>query len=273
MRKLLNLINSRRTRMERDLERELDYHLDRRTSELAKAGLSQQEARRQATIELGGVAQVQEEVRDTWLWRWLRDLRGDVRHSTRLMLRNRGLTATAILSLALGIGANTTIFTLIDAVLLKMLPVKSPQELVLLRWAVPAGRDPIGVHRMDGNTWDESGRSLGTSFSYSAYRQIRTRATGTGQPLTDALAFSRIDDVNLLVNGQAALASAQIVSSNYFSLLGIHPAIGRTFVESDDQLDLGEGCHSRKWRSLPPRTFFGSMSLSDASLLAYYSIM
>src|SRR5262249_17635233 len=205
MRKLLNLFRSRRNRMERDLERELRYHLDRRVRDLTQAGLHQREAERQAAIEFGGVAQVQEEVRDAWLWRWLRDVPRDLRYSGRVLLSNPGFTAVAVLSLALGIGANTAIFTLIDAVLLKMLPVKSPQELVLLRWAVPAGRHPLGSHWMNGDAWDEGGRRVGTPFSCPVYEQMRARATGNGQPLSSVFAFASVGDVNVLAGEEAAL--------------------------------------------------------------------
>ncbi|HUK17509.1 MAG TPA: ABC transporter permease [Bryobacteraceae bacterium] len=232
MRKFWNLL--RRGRMEQDLERELRYHLERRIADFRQGGLSEAEARRRAPLEFGGMAQVQEDVRDTWWWRWLRDLARDLRYAARVLSASPGFTATAVLSLALGIGATTAIFTLIDAVLLKMLPVKNPQELVLLRWAVPKGQQPLGKRWYDGNSDDDTGRYIGTSFSYNSYRQIRTLGTGAGRPLADVLGFTGIGDVNVLANGEATLAYAQVVSANYFAMLGVRPAIGRTFVEGDD---------------------------------------
>jgi len=145
-----------------------------------------------------------------------------------------GFTATAVLSLALGIGATTAIFTLIDAVLLKMLPVKNPQELVLLRWAVPKGQQPLGERSIDGSSGDESGRYVGTSFSYHSYRQIRAYGAGTGRPLADVIGFTGIGDVSVLADREATLAYAQVVSANYFAMLGVRPEIGRTFVDADD---------------------------------------
>ncbi|HKE29993.1 MAG TPA: ABC transporter permease [Bryobacteraceae bacterium] len=233
MRKLLNLLHGER--MEQDLNRELRYHLDRRIHDFMGAGMSEAEARRQAALEFGGLAQIQEEVRDAWLWRWLRDLLQDLRYSARVLGTSPAFTATAVISLALGIGATTAIFSLINAVLLKMLPVKNPQELVLMQWAVPKGESPLGRRSYDGSASDVTGRFVGTSFSYQSYQRLRALGTGSGRPLSGILGFTDIGDVNVLANGEATLAYAQVVSANYFSLLGVQPAIGRTFLESDDK--------------------------------------
>src|SRR5262249_44414412 len=99
MKRLLNWFRLRS--LERDLDRELNYHIERRVSDLTLSGLAEPEARRQATLELGGVTQVQEEVRDIWLARWLRDFVYDLRFSARSCLRNPSFTTTAVLSLAL----------------------------------------------------------------------------------------------------------------------------------------------------------------------------
>jgi hypothetical protein len=109
-RKLLNLLPSRRRRLERELDRELRYHLERRVLDLKQAGLGDAEARRRAALELGGVVQVQEEVRETWVWRRLDDLQRDVRYGVRTLVRSPGFAATALLSLAIGIGVNAAMF-------------------------------------------------------------------------------------------------------------------------------------------------------------------
>jgi hypothetical protein len=102
--RFFNLLRRRRDRLERDLDRELRYHVDRRVEDLFRDGLNDVEARRQASLELGGVPQVQEAVRDAWTSRWLDALVRDVRHAIRSLTRNRGfaLGAGAVLALAVG---------------------------------------------------------------------------------------------------------------------------------------------------------------------------
>src|SRR6266566_2719658 len=132
MRQLTNWF--RRKKLESGLDRELGYHLDRRIVDLERSGLTIGEAQRQAHLELGGITQIQEEVRDIWLTRWLRDFTYDLRFSARSFLRTPSFTATAVLSLALGIGATTAIYSLVDQVVLHSLPVDYPERLVLIDW-------------------------------------------------------------------------------------------------------------------------------------------
>src|SRR5438445_5722132 len=132
MKRMLNWF--RRRKLETDLDRELSYHLDRRVSDLIHSGIPEPEARRRAALELGGATQVREEVRDIWLTRWLRDFMYDLRFSARSFLRSPGFTAVTLLSLALGIGATTAIYSLVDQVILHALPVHDPARLVLVDW-------------------------------------------------------------------------------------------------------------------------------------------
>ena len=147
MAKIFNLFPWRRRRMEQDLDRELRYHVDARVEDLQRSGLSEAEARRRAALELGGISQVKEEARDTWIWRWLDNWSRDFRYAGRTLLRSPGFTATAMLSLALGIGASAAIFSLFDQVLLRPLPVKEPERLVLLDWK----GNPISTNWGSGN--------------------------------------------------------------------------------------------------------------------------
>src|ERR1700746_42627 len=132
IRKLANWF--RREKLESALNRELQYHLERRVSDLERSGMPAAEARRQAVLELGGVTQVREEVRDVWMSRWLRDFAYDFRFSLRSFLKNPSFTVTAMLSLMLGIGATTAIYSLLNQVVLHALPVREPEHLVLIDW-------------------------------------------------------------------------------------------------------------------------------------------
>src|SRR5262245_46632855 len=127
MNRILNWF--RRRTLEGDLDRELQYHIDRRVTDLIHSGLTEPEAKRLAAMELGGATQVREEVRDIWLSRWLRDFVFDLRFSARSFLRSPAFTATAVLSLALGIGATTALYSLIDQIVLRALPVDHPERL------------------------------------------------------------------------------------------------------------------------------------------------
>src|SRR5438128_1173764 len=132
LKQILNWFRLRR--LEHDLDRELQYHVDRRVSDLIRSGLPELEARRRAVLELGGMTQVREEVHDIWLTRWLRDFVYDLRFSARSFLRSPSFTAMAVLSLALGIGATNAIYSLVDQVVLHSLPVDHPERLVLIDW-------------------------------------------------------------------------------------------------------------------------------------------
>lgn len=166
MRRLWNLIHGKR--MEHDLERELRYHLERRVADLKESGLSEPEAHRRAALEFGGVTQVQEEVREAWGWCWLRDLHHDLRFARRILSAHSGFTATAVLSLALGIGANTAIFSFMDSILLRSLPVTDPQSLVRLAWRTR--QDEVhGMNRHDDSYLDAKAGFTGGFFAYPAF--------------------------------------------------------------------------------------------------------
>jgi predicted permease len=228
----------RKRRLEEGLEEELRSHLEMAVELNLRNGMSPEEARREAFLSFGGVARTKEIYREQRGLPMLETALQDVRYGLRMLSKTPGFTAVAVVSLALGIGANTAIFTLIDAVLLKMLPVRNPQELVLLRWSVPTG-NPAGSHRIDGNTWDENGRNLGTSFSYPSFQQIRAR----NQVFTDVFAFAGLGDhVNVQADGEAGLARGQTVSSNFFSTLGVQPTTGRMFVDTDDRVGASPVC-------------------------------
>lgn len=212
MKQLLNWF--RRRNLENGLDRELQYHLERRTDDLMLAGLSAGEARRHATLEIGGPTQIREEVRDIWLSRWIRDFFYDIRFSARSFLRSPSFTVTAVLSLALGIGATTAIYSLVDQVVLHALPVRQPENLVLIDWKGEQAAVGFG-------SWN--------LMSYPICRDLQLQ----NQFLENVLCRAATT-VNLSTGKESKPTAAEIVSGSYFSTLGINPAIGRLFTNDDD---------------------------------------
>jgi len=153
----------------------------------------------------------------------------DLRYALRTLRKSPGFTAVAVVTLALGIGANTAIFSLIDAVMLKMLPVQQPEHLVLLTWTSQGW--PAAIHRLSGNfNRDQAGSAAGAAFSYPIFEDIQKR----NSVFSDVLGFSDTERMTANVAGQVGLASSQYVSGDYFSTLGVGAALGRTLLPADD---------------------------------------
>jgi macrolide transport system ATP-binding/permease protein len=227
VRKLWNLIRGQR--LEHDLERELRYHLDRRIADLQASGLSDPEAHRQAALEFGGIAQVQEEVRDTWVWRWLPDLLRDLRFSRRILSAHPAFTATAVLSLALGIGANTAIFSFMDSILLKSLPVADPQSLVRFAWHTRQA-EVHGMNLHDDSYLDAKTGYTGGFFAYPAFELFQRNSA----LFSSVIGYQGAGDLSFSVAGQAEVAKTEYVTGDYFHCLGIAPASGRLIMSTDD---------------------------------------
>ena len=153
----------------------------------------------------------------------------DIRYGLRGLLNHPGFTAIAVLTLALGVGANTALFSVVDAVLLKKLPVKEPERLVLLRASWNGQK--FGPGSYDGsNMLDRAtGLTVGTSFPLQTLTRLRQEQGA----LSDVFAFSPLE-VNFNAGGQAEVVSAQVVSGNYYSALGVPALIGRTITDADD---------------------------------------
>jgi predicted permease len=199
--------NRRRDPRVRD---EIRFHRDRLIEDYLAAGMDRAEAERRAFLEFGNPAQIEESVRDV-RGRWLEDLGRDLRYALRALGRNRGFAAVAVLSLALGIGANAAIFSLINAVMLRALPVKEPDRLVQITRLSPEGRF--------------------SPLSYRLFEYFRDNMTS----ISGALAQSGGDQA-IVIDGEEEFVTAELVSGAYYSVLGIEPAAGRLLGPSDDVL-------------------------------------
>ncbi len=195
-----------RRHRERDLERELRAHLELEAQELLEAGLSTGDARYAAQRMLGNRTSIHEEVREMWGWVTVEQIAQDTRYAFRGMRKSPAFALTAVLSLALGIGANTAIFTVVHAVLLKPLPFPQPDRLVQIWESQPSrGWFRNVVNPFNFLDWRERTHSFEEMAAVSGHT---ANLTGLGDPL--------------------ALAGVQ-VSPQYFSILGVFPALGRPF--------------------------------------------
>src|SRR5436309_7487361 len=158
----------------------------------------------------------------------------DLRYGIRMLVKNPGFTAVAVLTLALGIGANTAIFSLIDAVLLKMLPVQNPQQLVLLTWMSKGWpEDGGGMSSLTGNvSGAPGGGTTSESLSYPTYERIRAG----NSVFSGVLAMAADGDkVSVSVKGVPEMADADLVSGSFFTTLGVQPILGRALTPEDDK--------------------------------------
>ena len=205
---------SRRNSVESETDAELRFHFERQVEKHMKSGLTREEAARRARLDFGGDEQLKEECRDARGTNLIESFFQDIRYALRILGRTPVISAVAILSLALGIGANTAIFSLIDSVMLRMLPVEKPEQLVQLRIRNPRY----------GN--DEPG---GT-FTNSIWEEVRNHHSAFSGVF--AWSSTRFD---LAQGGAVNDANGMFVSGDYFSTLGVRPAAGRLLSESDDQ--------------------------------------
>src|SRR5215472_1955156 len=202
---------------DQDLDRELRAHLEAEVEEQQESGLAAEEARYAARRALGNTTLVKEEVREMWAWASVERLIQDLRYAVRVLRRAPVFTAVALLSITLGIAANTTVFSLIDAMWFRTLPVRAPEQLVRVYvWGLPKGaRNP----EMD-------------SFSWPLYDAVRHRAT----VLQDLVAHYSTAPLQVAAGGETNEVQGAVVSANYFPMLGIRPALGRFFLPEEDQV-------------------------------------
>jgi predicted permease len=202
-----------RSGLEDELQSELSFHLEKEVERNIAHGMSPEDARQAALRGFGGVQRVKEESRDQRGVRFVEELWQDVRYGLRMMLKNPGFTTIAALTLALGIGSNTAIFSLIDALLLRPLPVKQPEQLVIV-----------------GTIADSPNAKSFSIFSYPVFRELRERnAVFSGMFARSGLSLS------LSGAGQTERVRGEAVSGDFYDVLGVKPLLGRLLTGTDDQ--------------------------------------
>ena len=195
-------------RFDHDLEEEMRLHVDLRAADGQAAGLAADAAQAAARRQFGNATQVQEKSREAWGWTRIDSWRQDVRYGLRTLAANPGFTATAVLSLALGIGANTAIFSILNAVLLRSLPVEDPQGLVQIRMGAE------GDDELTNPIWE----------------QVRDRQTA----FSGALAYAP-DRFDMADGGESHNATGLWVSGDFFRVLGVPAVAGRVFTREEDR--------------------------------------
>ena len=202
----------RKNRVEQELSEELRFHLEKLIQENIEKGMTPDEARYAALRELGGVEQIKEECRDMRRVNYVESSIQDLRYGLRMLAKNPGFTAVAVLTLALGIGANTAIFSVVDAVVLRPLPYKDPDRLVMVKERIPlVTPEPIPVCAPDVIQFQRQNEVF---ESVAAFRGGQLDLSGGREP-------ERI--------------TAERVNANLFSLLGVQPLVGRAFTADEDQ--------------------------------------
>ena len=199
--------NLRSNRLSSDIQREIDFHIAERTDDLVAGGMTEPDARREARRRFGNPSVQKERTRDADLLAWLESLGADVRYALRAMRSSPGFAAVVVISLALGIGANTAIFSLIDSVVLEPLPVRDPDELLQV------------------TIYD----SRAAALTNPIWEQIRDR-----QDVFSSVFAYTDRGFNLASGGEMRRATGNMVSGEFFTTLGVRPAVGRLLVRADD---------------------------------------
>lgn len=193
----------RRSRIDDDLDAEVRFHIESRTAELIASGLSPRDAGTKARAEFGSIARAVEDSRAAWQFRWIEDLAGDLRYGVRTLRRGPGFAVIAVISLALGIGANAAIFSALYAVVWKALPVSKPEELVRISLSSDSGLTDVPT--------------------VAFVRQLRSASVFEGVFVTNA------DGLSFSYDDRAERVQGEVVSGDYFDVLGVPPIIGQPF--------------------------------------------
>jgi macrolide transport system ATP-binding/permease protein len=223
------------------LREEMELHLAEKAAELQTDGMTADRARDEARRRFGNVGLKQEESREIWMTRFLSELGQDIRYGCRTMTANKAFSALAVLSLALGIGANTTIYSFMESILLRSLPVPDPESLVVLNWHSRPPRDGSKqsvhvMHGVQGMAWPgDKGAMVSGMFPYGAFGTLGETLREENPVFSTLFGYFNGLSRNLAVGGQAMSASTEYVTGEYFRGLAVSPATGRLIDSEDDR--------------------------------------
>ena len=216
-------------RAETDLDREIAHHLHVLAAEYERQGYSRKEAALLAKREFGGSEQIKESCRDERSWAWLNGTTQDMVFGWRMMRRTPVVTVAAVLSLALALGANTAILSLMNVVLWQDLPLANPGQLTAVNWQAHGFPREL-ADGASGSMIREDGRSVADFFSYPSFQALRRSVSGKAQ----LAAFSFPNQASVSYDGRPAVARCRPVSGNFLTVLQVRPQLGRLLTDTDD---------------------------------------
>ena len=228
----------RRRTKEEELLEELQFHLTEEAEERRADGLPEDQARAAAGRDLGNVTRLREETRTLWTWMLLEQLAQDIKYGLRTMARNPTFTALAALSLALGIGANTAIYSFMDSILVRALPVEDPGALAVIKWRSKPmnlgarGGSEFVLHSIDGSTYKDRGGVTASIFPFPAFERLQQSSSSV---FSSIFAYQPAGNMTVMAKGESQLAAAEYVTGDFFRGLGVVPAAGRLIDNTDDR--------------------------------------
>jgi predicted permease len=220
--------------VDNELNEELRFHMEQQSQKYQRAGLTAEEAQRRVKLEFGGLNQIKEDCREARGVAFVETMVQDLRYAFRMLRNAPGFSAVVVLTLGLGIGANTAIFSFVNAVLLSSLPVRNPEQLALPQWTAHSWPHNIGTSSYGDCEHLENpngGINSGCSLSYPMFDQIRHRK----DLFSSVTAFAGTTLMDVSGNGPASMASGELVSGEYFQTLGVTAVVGRTLQLDDDR--------------------------------------
>jgi macrolide transport system ATP-binding/permease protein len=231
----------KRSAEDSDLSEELQSHLAHEIDDNLARGLSPEEARRRAYVKLGNPLRIRDHVWETNRLGWVEDIWRDLRYAARTLAKAPSFTLVALLVMALGIGANTAIYSFLDSLLLRSLPVADPSSLVIINWHAKATRHDTVMQGMSGYVGDDPRLgSVSDIFPYPAFEIFQKNASNTKDAIFSVVfAYCHTREVrnpSVNINGQAESAKGELVSGDYFHGLQVPPAAGRLILPDDDRV-------------------------------------